>query len=227
VIVTQPEVQSRIGKRAVIIENFAIAHGVLIDKAYLLSKLIRKDDFFRVVYVGNISHARGLMEMVRAMGILNQKIVARLWLIGSSSNINDLREAKQDNAWTYVDYLGRIPQEQAFAYMLNADAGLVTILDVADHKNTSANKIYEYQRFSLPFVASNFQKWIDQLKLVGSGHFVDPSNPNLIADALYWIATNREEAAKMGQRGQNLILEKYNWETESEKFLNLYSDLGG
>ena len=228
VIVTQSEVQSRIGKRTVIIENSSIAHGVLIDKAYLISKSIQKDDLFRVVYVGsNISRTRGLMEMVQAMGILNQKITARLWLIGPVVDINDLREAKQDDAWVYVDYLERMSQEQAFARMIKADTGLATILDVADHKNTSANKIYEYQRFSLPFVASNFQKWMNQLESVKSGLLVDPSNPVAIADGLYWIATNREDATKMGERGQKFVFEEYNWEIESKKLLNLYAHLRG
>ena len=226
VIVTQSQVQSRIGRKAVLIGNPAIAQGKLIDKAYAYRKLIQKDDFFRVLYVGAISYSRGLMEMVRAIGILNRKIFARLWLIGQVDT-NDLRGATQDNAWGYVDYLGQISQEQAFAYMLKSDAGLVTILDIADHKNTSANKIYEYQRVALPFVASSFQKWRDQLEPVGSGLFVDPTNPEEIANALYRIATNPGDAKKMGQLGQKFILEKYNWETESKKLLNLYVNLRG
>lgn len=224
VIVTQPEVQSRIGKKSVIIENAPIANGVLIDKAYSLSDSIQKDEYFRVVYVGSISRSRGLLEMVRAMGILNQNIAARFWLIGPA-NTDDLKAAEQDHAWAYVDYLGRISQEKAFAYMIKSDAGLATLLDVADHKNTSANKIYEYQRFSLPFVASNFKKWTDQLEPVGSGLFVHPSSPEAIAQALYWIATHQEDAANMGQKGQNFVLEEFNWEAESRKLLKLYSDL--
>jgi glycosyltransferase involved in cell wall biosynthesis len=224
VIVTQYEVQSRIGKKAVIIENAPLTKGVLIDQAYLLSESIPNENFFRVIYVGRIGMSRGLMEMVRAMEKLNQKITARLWLIGPARK-DDLIKSKNSPGWKYVDYLGKKSQENAFAHMIKSDAGLSTILDVADHRNTSINKLYEYQRFALPFVASKFKKWMDQLTIVKSGLFVNPSRPNAIAQALYWIATNPEHAAGMGKRGQNFVLKKFNWEKESEKLLTLYERL--
>ena len=225
VIVTQIEVQKRIGSKAFILENSPISQGPLINEAYSLSKTMTKDNVFRVIYAGGISLTRGLEEIVQAVGLLNNHLPARLWLCGPVENPRDLETVMSSSYGIFVDYLGLLRQSHAFAYLIIADAGLVTIKDACDYSQTSPNKLYEYMLFGLPFIASNFKKWRKQIESVRAGFFVNPQNPKEIAEKLQWIATHPEASAEMGRRGKEFISGVYNWEQESKKLLALYDKL--
>ncbi len=224
VIVTQQE-QKKMGGKVYVLENAPICHGSLIDEAYCLSKTIANDNVFRVIYAGGISLTRGLEEMVQAIGFLNNHLPAQLWLCGSVENPKDLKRVMSSSYGTFVEYLGLLQLSHAFAHLIKADAGLITWKDVGDYSQTSTNKLYEYMLFGLPFVASNFKKWQKQLESVRAGFFVNPDNPEEIAEALWWIATHPDESEEMGRRGKEFIRVSYNWERESKKLLDLYDKL--
>lgn len=224
-ISTQEEVSKRIGRNSVVIENAPLVNSTLIQNAYRISKSIKKEDVFRLVYVGGISKERGLLQVIEALETLNKKgLEVRLWLIGPKGN-EDISEASQLSGWKYVDYLGYLPQDEAFAYMIQSNIGIVTILDVGDHRNTSPNKIYEYQRFGLPFIASSFEKWEKQLREINSGLFVDPQSVSEIVSAVEYLFNNKNVRISMGMRGQKFISETFNWEKESKKLIDMYADL--
>lgn len=226
VIVTQEEVANRIGSNSLLLENAPITHGELIESAKEISKTILRDpSIFRLVYVGGVSNTRGLKQMVEALSIINHSIETRLWLIGPEIEKGSIEAAEKMEGWEYVDYLGPKPQDEAFAYIIHSDVGLITILDIGDHRQTSPNKIFEYQTFGIPYISSDFPKWRNMLESVGSGIFVNPENPQEIADAALHLARNEELRKEIGFKGQTYIHEQYNWEKESKKLLNLYQAL--
>ncbi|MCA9665018.1 MAG: glycosyltransferase [Myxococcales bacterium] len=230
VVVTQRG-QTDIGRRNVLIENPPIASGPLIDEA--LSRAAkheqeREPGVLRVVFVGRISEDRGLLEMLGALAKVNEKKPARMWLIGAPSKGDEaaLERWKQHPGWQYVDFFGQLPQAEAFSYIGAADVGMITFLDRADYKTINPNKLFEYMRFGTPFIASDFPTWRSYLTEADNvGHFVDPSNVDAIAKAMLWFAEKPEDARAMGERAQKFILERYNWELESEKLISLHASL--
>jgi glycosyltransferase involved in cell wall biosynthesis len=78
---------------------------------------------------------------------------------------------------------------------------------------------------ALPLIASDFPLWRQILGGTGCGIFVDPCNPQAIADAIEYVLTHPAKAEAMGRRGQAAVLKHYNWDTEAEKLVNLYSGL--
>ena len=57
------------------------------------------------------------------------------------------------------------------------------------------------------------------------GLTVDPLNPKEIAQAIEYLLDYPEVRQKMRENGHRAVLEKYNWETEGEKLLELYEEL--
>jgi glycosyltransferase involved in cell wall biosynthesis len=163
--------------------------------------------------------------MAQAVSILNQYLPARLWLCGHVEINADLEKIMNSPEGKYVDYLGVLNQSMAYAYLIKADVGLITIQDVGDYSQTSPNKLYEYMLFHLPFVASNFLKWQHQLHDIAAGIFVNPDSPENISKALYKIAQNPDEANQMASRGNQYIATANNWTIESAKLLALYKKL--
>ncbi|MCP4676038.1 MAG: glycosyltransferase family 4 protein [Deltaproteobacteria bacterium] len=227
VVVTQFSQKEKIGDRTVLIENSPITEGSLIDEAFENAKKHERGDYLRVVYPGLLNAERGLFSMIEAMEMLNRTTPARLWLMGLEGDDTVIPRAKKLPGWRYVDYLGLKKQADAFSYMVAADVGLVVFLPEADNEVLNPNKLFEYQRFATPFVASDFKVWRDYLKNVDSGIWVDPTSVEAVAKALRWIAEHPKKAKTLGERGQRFVLDEYNWEKESQKLLQLYERLLG
>lgn len=77
----------------------------------------------------------------------------------------------------------------------------------------------------LPFITSNFPLYREVIEKEKCGLCVDPLDPEAIAAAIRWITDNPSEARKMGENGRRAVKEKYNWETESTKLLELYDNI--
>jgi glycosyltransferase involved in cell wall biosynthesis len=75
----------------------------------------------------------------------------------------------------------------------------------------------------LPIVASNFVLYKEIVEGNKCGITVDATNPKEIARAVEYLIEHPNEARKMGENGKKAILEKYNWEREGRKLLEIYS----
>ncbi len=223
-IATQETVLNRLGTTAKLIQNPPRTNPDLLKQVEDLKQEI-EDPFpgFRLVYIGTIANSRGLDTMVEAMELLNRDFEARLWLIGKA-NEKELGEAQKNEGWQYVDYIPHLPQEKAFAHVALSDLGLIVIDDVGDHKQTDPNKIYEYMTFGVPFIASDFELWTQKLNDVDAGWFVQPEDPALLAEQVGHALSNNVIRKQFGKNARKFI-DAYNWEKESAKLLNLYSQI--
>ncbi|MGD9394444.1 MAG: glycosyltransferase, partial [Dehalococcoidia bacterium] len=70
-----------------------------------------------------------------------------------------------------------------------------------------------------------FPLWKEIVEGNNCGLTVDPLNPAEIAKAIEYVIERPPEARKMGQNGNRAVLEKYNWEKESRKLIELYESL--
>ena len=223
-IATQQDVVERLKNNALLLGNPPRVNEELYARVSRLAQEIDDQKCqLRAIYIGHISRPRGLYEMVDALAIANKTTHVRLWLIGPADK-DDLDSACNRPGWKYVDYMPSMAQELAFAYVERADAGLVVTRDVGGFASTDPNKLYEYMMFGKPFIASAFDVWKDKLADIDAGWFVEPGSAEGIANVLLEISEFGETAATKGASGKKFT-RSYNWETESQKLLELYSEL--
>ena len=104
-------------------------------------------------------------------------------------------------------------------------AGLVIFYPVANHVDAQPNKIFEYMAAGLPVIGSNFPLWKKIIEEGKCGLCVDPLSPQQIADAIKFLAANPGQAITMGENGQRLVKEVYNWDIEKKKLITFYNTL--
>jgi len=109
----------------------------------------------------------------------------------------------------------------------NSKIGIVTFHPEPNHLFSSPVKMFEYMSAGIPVIVSNFPLWKEIVEGNNCGICVDPLNPEEIANAIKYIFENPAEAKKMGENGKTAVLEKYNWEKESEKLIEVYTRLTG
>ncbi len=81
-------------------------------------------------------------------------------------------------------------------------------------------KVFEYMACSLPMVMSNFSYW--QEIFSECALFVNPYDPEDIAEKVLYLLDNPDEAKKLSDEGRELIEKKYSWEAERGKLLDVY-----
>jgi len=185
----------------------------------------QKKTHTELIYVGGLSRVRGIKETIQSLKYINPKHNIKLKLIGSFSNKKFEEEIKNMSEWREINFLGFLLQKEAYKHMRGADAGIICFLPEPNHINAIPNKMFEYMTNELPIIASNFPLWKKIIEENNCGICVDPLDPKKIAKAIEYLIEHQNEAKKMGENGRKAVLEKYNWENESKKLLNIYEEL--
>lgn len=175
-----------------------------------------------VVYAGLLTRARGVVQMAEAARIAKTGDNFKMIFAGNFSPAS-----LQD------DILGKYPVElvpwmdfsQVVNLMMDARAGMIVPNPIERYNTNYPVKLFEYMAAALPVIASKHGESAKFLQEAQGGILVDPLNAKEIADAILWMLDHPEEAAEMGKRGRKLILEKYNWEAESKRLIDLYLKL--
>ena len=177
----------------------------------------------QVCYVGGIARIRGVLESVQAMSQVTTG--ARLQLAGTFAEPDVEAAAQALPGWPLVDALGFQNRPQVANVLARCVGGLVTFLPAPNHIDAQPNKMFEYMSAGVPVIASNFPLWREIIEGNECGLCVDPLDPMAIAQAIDYLVTHPEEAERMGRNGQQAVQERYNWDIEERKLLDLYRAL--
>jgi glycosyltransferase involved in cell wall biosynthesis len=177
----------------------------------------------QVCYIGGITEIRGIFPLVKAMEYVTK--ADRLVIAGRFAESSVDTAAHAMPGWRKVDERGFVDRENVRDILAHSVAGLVTFLGVPNHINDQPNKMFEYMSAGLPVIASNFPLWREIIEGNDCGICVDPEQPAEIAEAIDYLATHPERAMQMGVNGRVAVQERYNWDNEVPKLLELYSRL--
>ena len=212
-------------------KRFPLQKTIVLQNFPLLSEFVTTSSRpyderpMRVAYVGGISLIRGAAVMVRAMELLPEHLQTQLVLVGTFSP-PQLKESLQKlKGWKYVNFVGWQDRRNISRILESTRIGLVVLQPVPNYLNNYPVKLFEYMAAGIPVVASDFPHLKEIIAGVGCGLTVEPSNPEAVAEGIRWLLEHPNEAREMGRRGRKAVLEKYNWDKESEKLLGLYQKL--
>lgn len=180
----------------------------------------------KLVYVGLISQARGVLSMIEA--VKKVQIPVSFDIIGhyNSMEFQHLVSAEiqqTDN----IKHIQSIPYSSFFDYLVQYDVGMMCLLPSPNHLTSMPNKLFEYMAMGMAIIASDFPYWRETLAKHACGLLVDPLDTDTIAEAIERLESNRDEMAAMGRRGQEAYQTLYNWESQEKKLLALYNAMLG
>lgn len=213
-------------KKITIVRNFPSLE--MVKKVDMKKEREKGKEPIVLIYAGGLTRDRGIKEMVQAVHHLKNN--AKLVLVGSFGDFNLERKIKE-RAGKRVEFVGQVPYEKVFQYLVRADIGLICLHPTPNNINAISvaggrnNKVFEYMASGLPIVASNFPGWKKIIEGGGYGITVDPLNPKNITKGIEELIKDSEKRRKMGEKGRKDFLEEYNWEREKKKLLRVYEKL--
>lgn len=217
IVTATPFIKDRfysINKNTIDIKNYPILSELYIpDVDYMKKENV-------IAYIGGISEKRGLFTMVQA---LDYEKHTTLKLAGNIPNIDEENIVRSMKEWAKVEYFGYIDREGIKNILNKSRAGLVVLHPEKSYIDALPIKMFEYMAAGIPVIASDFPLWNEIIIQNSCGICVDPLDVTAVANAIQWVIDNPEEAKLMGENGRKSIEEKYNWENESKRLIELYN----
>ncbi|CAM3634272.1 glycosyltransferase family 4 protein [Nocardiopsis rhodophaea] len=133
-------------------DRFALPHPVVPNTTYVPERPGRQPGTDRVVYLGQLSAARGAAELVELGRLLRPRGV-RVEVIGAADpEIRPmLRQAQRDEA---IRWYGFVPNDQALRMVSGAMAGICMLRDAPNYRHSLPTKVVEYMAHGLPVITT-------------------------------------------------------------------------
>ena len=208
-------------KLAVSVKNYPILSN------FSIGRQTRKTEkkVFSLIYVGGLDEIRGITQIVRALEPFDSDDQLKLTLCGRFSPTRYELEVRALEGFKRVEYLGWIDPHEIPTLLEMQDAGIVCLHPIMNYVTSLPLKLFEYMAAGLPVIASNFPLWKEIVEGNGCGICVDPLNPEEIAKAIKYLMKHPGSTEQMGKNGRRAVIEKYTWEKEGKKLLDLYAQL--
>lgn len=175
-----------------------------------------------VAYVGALSRARGIGNLITALEYLPTESPIKLILAGRFFPESLRDELAQLPGWKRVQYLGQLSPADIPDLLSRVRAGIVALLPQENYLVSMPIKMFEYMAAGLPVIASDFPLWREIVTSAQCGLLVDPADPEEIARAMNTLVFSPEMAASMGKHGRMSVEAKYDWSVESEHLREIY-----
>ena len=206
--------------RAVVVRNYP-----LLGKTYPAPDPQQYDPGnHTIIYTGGWTAHRGVYQIVQALAQVTDPEV-RLVVLGRCIDPPVQVAAKELPGYHRVDYLGMLPYDELYEQMRRAAVGLICNQPAHDYDLAQPNKLFEYLSAGLPVIASHFPLWREVVEGNQCGLVVDPTQPAAIARAIDALLADPEQRRSMGERGCQAVRDRYNWQVEGQKLLDLYKEL--
>ena len=172
---------------------------------------------------GSLTYQRGITHLIRAAHQAGVKLI----LAGQYSSEEYRRELEAMPEYSCVEYLGYIGRQELAQVYARSSIGMSTILNVGQYASLDnfPTKVYEYMAAGLPVIVSDYPFMRRSVQQDDFGIAVDPDDVQAVAQAIGAILSDPQRAQQMGENGRQAVLQKYNWDIELKKLLELYDSL--
>lgn len=175
----------------------------------------------QICYCGSLTEDRNISMYVRMMSYINGKL-----LLAGLLDDSYKRELENIESWDKVEYLGYLDRAGVNRLYRESDVGLCILKNLPNTYYSLPIKLFEYMEAGLPIVCSDFPIWRDIVEGNNCGLTVPYNDLESAVKAVQYILDNPMTAFVMGENGRKAVKEKYNWETEEKKLLQIYTYLG-
>jgi glycosyltransferase involved in cell wall biosynthesis len=200
---------------------FVVSNTINLHEMNSLSPATKHQEII-LYYAGGINYHRGLQNVIKAMHKSgNPRLL--FMILGEGSYKDELMRLVEKLALTQqVIFCGYQPFNKVMEMLSDADYALIPHLKSEHTDSTIPHKLFQYMYMQKPVIASDCLPIKRILEETGAGITYPSVNINYLSELL-----NQLEALNysgMAAKGRNAVIEKYNWNVDSNVLLNLYKE---
>jgi glycosyltransferase involved in cell wall biosynthesis len=214
VVVNSPgfveHVSARGAKRVELVPNGVDCENFIdVEDSGKIREQLGVRDGFLVLYAGAHGLSNDLITVLRAAVMLKSEPEIHIVLVGAGKEKANLVTQAQALNLSRVHFLDPVPKGHMPEVLAQADAGLAILMAIDAYKTTYPNKVFDYMAAGLPVLCAIDGVIRDVVEKGQAGRFVEPGNPEALAEAILRLVADREGARQMGAAGRRWVCAHY------------------
>jgi len=176
-------------------------------------------DKFVAAYIGTHGMAHGLGTVLEAAALLRRDDRYRFLLIGDGAEKRGLQERAALEGLANVLFLDQLPHEAIPEHVRAADVTLVMLRDRALFRSVIPSKIFEFMGAARPIVIGVDGEARRLVEDAGAGVFVPPEDAATLAGTLRRLDGDAAARARMGQSGRAFVERHFSRQAQARLYL--------
>jgi glycosyltransferase involved in cell wall biosynthesis len=187
----------------------------------------RMQGTFNLLYIGDTSARRGIIDAIEAVNSLKDVIKnIRLWIIGKSSFDPYAKQVVQKlDIVKFVQFEGWQPERLFPSYITGSHICLSPLKRNVHHDTTFANKIFQYMSLGRPTLVSDCTAQAELITDENCGLVHEAGNIESLSNCIIKLFENEKLRESMGENAKAAVINKWNWEFTSLSLVELYKNL--
>ncbi len=183
------------------------------------------DNYFCVVFAGNLGKAQSLDTVVDAAKKLSDLTDIKVVLVGSGSELEWLKNQKDTRNLHNLEIVGRLPMESMPSVYNKSDALLVTLTDNEIINLTIPSKIQSYLSAGKPIIAALNGEGAKVIQDSKAGLISEAGNSMKLEENIrYLYLLSEPERDKMGKRGIKYFHQHFNMECQAKTLTEILQE---
>ncbi|MFI0486319.1 glycosyltransferase family 4 protein [Actinomadura sp. 9N215] len=198
-------------------DRFREEHPVVPNTTYVSDRQPPAPDGRRAVYVGQLSRARGALDMIEMARPLAAEGVLVELIGAADADVRDpLRAAQREGI---LRWYGFVPNDRALRIAEGAMAGLALLHDEPNYRHSMPTKVVEYMARGVPVITTPNPPAVDIVEPADCGLVVPFGDPEAAAKAVLRLRDDPDLRTGLGERGYLAARARYHWPVHAERFV--------
>ena len=178
---------------------------------------------FNVIHFGMMGVANGLGYIIEAARLLKEKGVSTVNFVfmGHGATLEYLERLLSEYQLINVQFLGHHPIAVVAEVTNCCDACITSFLNLPILATNSPNKLFDSLSAGKPIIVNSAGWTKDMVEKDDCGFFVDPDNPEDLAEKLIEIIDNKPLLNKWGENARRLSVEVYDKDILAAKVVDV------
>lgn len=176
---------------------------------------------FLATYAGALGAANDIPTILRAANHLRNEANIHFMLVGDGKERKNLEVLAQQLKLSNVTFTGSLPKAQMPEVLAASNACIATLQNIPMFCTTYPNKVFDYMAAGRPTILGIDGVIRDVMTAANGGIFVQPGDDQALAQAIRYLANNREQASQMGKSAHAYVAQHFDRAEQANQFVEL------
>ena len=172
---------------------------------------------FVVMYAGAHGMSNDLGVLLESARLLAAQVQIHFVLLGDGKEKSNLRSQAASMGLTNLSFIPSVPKEEMTGAIAAADACIAILKPIEAYKTTYPNKVFDYMCAARPVVLAIDGVIREVVEAADCGLFVQPGDPQALADAIWILFQDPQRRQVMGANGRRYLEANFNRPLLAEK----------
>jgi colanic acid biosynthesis glycosyl transferase WcaI len=210
-----------------VIENGVETQLFAPEAASELRRELGVEEKFVVSYIGTMGMAHGLETILDAAALLQPRNEIVFLMMGEGAEKDRIMALARQRELNNMRFIDQQAREQVPAYISASDVCLVPLRKNELFKTVIPTKMLEFMSCARPVILGVDGQARSILEEARAGLAIEPENSAALANAICYLAANREIAREMGRSGREHIVRKFSRRHTAEKYVRMLEQMLG